>query len=338
MEQGMGLDILKHKFYGEKIAAPMLKTINEIVRSDPFNLEHSLEHYWENASEERLKDTLITHGSVFALCKAVQAGIEYLVGEKGIEFNEKYCAGLSLGRYLVLPFNEQNAHIISKRGLELMDTPQGSKELVGWKKSLLETKPDFEFDSSGYTLARIIGLEEESIEKVAQETNVQISNYNAPTVFNISGSRMAVARAVDLAKSMRARAQILGLPPFHNEILMAGFENSFGRIADAEKNRYSNKLNATLISDLNSCRIETFKEFFDEAGKHGRYRNNWANTAAALEELDVALVVVGFSEKSATAMQSLLGPKKKKQAILAYGPESIEAAANQLITIYKANS
>jgi [acyl-carrier-protein] S-malonyltransferase len=79
-------------------------------------------------------------------------------------------------------------------------------------------------------MAAILGLELEAVERVAQEASAigvcDLANDNAPGQAVVSGSRAAVERAVDLAKTQRARRSVL-LPvsaPFHCRLLAPAAE------------------------------------------------------------------------------------------------------------------
>ncbi len=333
-DQGMGLPLVKDKFLG-RIVKPMLKLANEIG-GDTFSLEHNLEYTWKHGNDSDLKDPLVTHLSVFTLCKAVQAGLEQKLEEKRVKIDESYCAGLSMGRKCVLPFNEHTLRLMGLRGLELKGTPEGSKEMMGWKKSLLNVDPGFKLDPSGYSLVTIIGLDDLTVEEICQETGAKISNHNARNIINISGANTNLARATDFLKVAGGKIINQQLQPFHNYVLMAGFEQAFGDIAIAEKSRYNGqRLPSKLISDSDGGFIRTYKTLLEDAGRHGRYVNRFVDAAKKIEDLDATVIVIAFSERSAKGMKTLLGPKKRDEAILAYDPHSIDSAVEKLAIIHK---
>jgi len=70
-------------------------------------------------------------------------------------------------------------------------------------------------------MAAILGLDEFVVEEVCEETGAKIANINSETQIVISGDRLALARAVDLATARGARKTVI-LPvsgAFHSTLM-----------------------------------------------------------------------------------------------------------------------
>jgi [acyl-carrier-protein] S-malonyltransferase len=75
-------------------------------------------------------------------------------------------------------------------------------------------------------MAAIIGLDEFALEHVCAETGVELANINSDDQFVISGDRIAIARAMDLA-SARGAKKTVPLPvsgAFHSSLMLQAQE------------------------------------------------------------------------------------------------------------------
>ena len=63
-------------------------------------------------------------------------------------------------------------------------------------------------DQNPGTMAAVLGLDEMTLEEIARETGTYVSNVNTAEQIVISGERMAVARALDLASARGAKKVI----------------------------------------------------------------------------------------------------------------------------------
>jgi [acyl-carrier-protein] S-malonyltransferase len=82
-------------------------------------------------------------------------------------------------------------------------------------------------------MAAIIGLDEFALEHVCAETGVELANINSDDQFVISGDRIAVARAMDLA-SARGAKKTIPLPvsgAFHSSLMLRAQEGLAQAIA-----------------------------------------------------------------------------------------------------------
>jgi len=83
------------------------------------------------------------------------------------------------------------------------------------------------------TMAAILGLDEETVQEICQETGTEISNINSDEQIVISGERWAVAQAVDLATARGAKRALL-LPvggAFHSSLMRPAEEGMARAIA-----------------------------------------------------------------------------------------------------------
>lgn len=147
---------------------------------------------WEIVSkgpETQLNKTEITQPALLTAGVAL-----WRVWQDKQEIKPSYMAGHSLGEYSalvcaeVLAFEDAVA-IVRERGRLMQDAvPEGKG-----------------------AMAAILGLEDEIVEKVCQETEgvVEPVNYNSPGQVVIAGEKQAVEKAMELAKAQKAKKAIL---------------------------------------------------------------------------------------------------------------------------------
>lgn len=172
----------------------------------------------------------ITEYTQIALYTTSVAILEALK-EKGMK--PQVCAGLSLGEYSaltacgILPF-EAGAYIVRQRGIFMQEeVPEG----IG-------------------TMAAILGLHADDIEKKCQETDgkVQIANDNCPGQIVISGEKNAVKKVCQVLKEEGAKRTIeLNVSgPFHSRMLKGAGE----KLSEILETIHLNDLQVPYVSNV----------------------------------------------------------------------------------------
>ena len=143
-----------------------------------------------NGPEEELRQTVNAQPAIMSVSLACIKVMEEKLGS-GYMPQPIVMAGHSLGEYTALAVAgvlevDETAKLVQVRG-ELM---QGA------------------CDQNPGTMAAVLGLDEMTIEEIARETGTYVSNINTAEQIVISGERMAIARALDLASARGARKVI----------------------------------------------------------------------------------------------------------------------------------
>ena len=140
--------------------------------------------------EEELRQTVNAQPAIMAVSLAcIKAMEETLDGEAMPQ--PIFMAGHSLGEYTALAV----AGV-----LDVAETAQ----LVQKRGSLMQEA----CDQNPGTMAAVLGLDEMTLEEIARETGTYVSNINTEEQIVISGERMAIARALDLASARGAKKGI----------------------------------------------------------------------------------------------------------------------------------
>ena len=161
------------------------------------------------------------------------------------ETNAKAVAGHSLGEYTslvaanVIGFSDA-VRLVRKRG-ELMN--QAAVNRPG-------------------AMAAILGLNELAFDQICSETGVELANINTEDQVVISGDKLAVARAMDLA-SARGAKKTIPLPvsgAFHSSLMM---EAKAG-LADAVQSLHFNEPKMPVVGNCDSKPLTTADEIRSE--------------------------------------------------------------------------
>ena len=140
--------------------------------------------------EEELRQTVNAQPAIMAVSLAcIKAMEETLDGEAMPQ--PIFMAGHSLGEYTALAVTGV---------LDVAETAQ----LVQKRGSLMQEA----CDQNPGTMAAVLGLDEMTLEEIARETGTYVSNINTEEQIVISGERMAIARALDLASARGAKKGI----------------------------------------------------------------------------------------------------------------------------------
>lgn len=185
---GMGKDL----YDNSETAKAMFETANEILGFDITNTMF-------NGMDEELKQTKVTQPAIFLHSTILAVTL-------GDSFKPEMVAGHSLGEISALVANktlsfEDGLKLVSKRALAM--------------QAACDKEPS--------TMAAIIGLEDEVVEKICDEVNgiVVAANYNCPGQLVISGAIPAVEEACAKLTEAGARRALM-LPvggAFHSPLM-----------------------------------------------------------------------------------------------------------------------
>lgn len=183
------------------------RAAREVFQEADDSLDFHLSDLIFHGPESELRDTINSQPAIMVVSIACwKAWGEYLGSATP---QPASVAGHSLGEYTslvvagVLSFAD-GVKLVRERG-RLMQ--QAAKERPGG-------------------MAAIIGLDEFALEHVCAETGVELANINSDDQFVISGDRIAVARAMDLA-SARGAKKTVPLPvsgAFHSSLMLQAQE------------------------------------------------------------------------------------------------------------------
>ncbi len=184
---GMGLDL-----YEKPLAQELFKRANDI-------LGFSITDMMFSGTPEDLKETKVTQPAIF-LHSVILSKV------MGADFKPDMVAGHSLGEFSALVANgvlnfEDGLKLVSQRALAM----QKACEL------------------QASTMAAVLGLEDEIVEKICNETPgiVVAANYNCPGQLVISGEVVAIENACEKMKEAGARRALV-LPvggAFHSPLM-----------------------------------------------------------------------------------------------------------------------
>jgi len=191
---GMGLDLYE-KF---PVAKEMFQSANDILGFD-------ITEVMFNGTPEGLKETKVTQPAIF-LHSVIMGKV------MGDTFKPSMVAGHSLGEFSALVANQTLGF---EDGLKLV-----SQRALAMQKAC-ELQPS--------TMAAVLGLEDEMVEKICAETDgiVVAANYNCPGQLVISGEIDAINLACEKMKEAGARRALV-LPvggAFHSPLMEPAREN-----------------------------------------------------------------------------------------------------------------
>lgn len=183
---GMGIDLARD----EMLATTVFNTADH-------TLGFTLSDIIFNGPEAVLMETVNQQPAIVTVSTA------YLISlrERGVLPDPEFVAGHSLGEYSAL---------VATGSLELADAIR----LVRKRGELMQ-------EHGAGSMAALIGLDPEAIDKIAEETGVEVANYNAPGQITVSGRTSAVEAAMTLAKERGARRALM-LPvsgAFHSSLM-----------------------------------------------------------------------------------------------------------------------
>lgn len=200
---GMGKDL----YDSSDLARQMFNKADEI-------LGFEISKIMFEGTDEELKETKVTQPAIFLHSTILSAVL-------GDSFQPNMVAGHSLGEISALVANET---LSFEDGLILV-----SKRALAMQKAC---------ESTPSTMAAIIGLEDDVVEKICAETDgvVVAANYNCPGQLVISGETSAVEKASEKAKEDGAKMAVM-LPvggAFHSPLMEPARAELAAAIADTE--------------------------------------------------------------------------------------------------------
>ena len=150
-------------------------------------LERPLTRLLFEGPEEELRQTINAQPAIMAVSLACIKAMEENLGTDSMP-QPVLVAGHSLGEYTALAVAgvlgvAETAHLVHTRGRLMQEA----------------------CDQNPGTMAAILGLDEMTMEEIARETGTYVSNINTAEQIVISGERMAVAQALDLASARGAK-------------------------------------------------------------------------------------------------------------------------------------
>jgi [acyl-carrier-protein] S-malonyltransferase len=178
-------------------------------------LDFSLTRLCFEGPEDELRATVNAQPAILTVSVACLRGLS----EAGECPSPAFVAGHSLGEYTAL---------VSANVLDFSDAVRIVRERGRLMYEAGKAKPG--------GMAAIIGLDEASLEEVCLETGAQIANINCSGQTVISGTREALARSMDLAKTRGARKvvplQVSGA--FHSNLMEPAMDGMATAISDLE--------------------------------------------------------------------------------------------------------
>jgi|TARA_B100000315_G_scaffold155356_2_gene143876 [acyl-carrier-protein] S-malonyltransferase len=190
------------------------RAAREVFEEADDSLGFSLSQLMFNGAADDLRDTVNSQPAIMTVSIACWKALEETMGQESTL--PSVVAGHSLGEYTsmvvadVIDFGDA-VKLVRERG-RLMQ--QASLSRPGG-------------------MAAIIGLEELALEHICAETGVELANINADGQIVVSGDKIAVARAMDLASARGARRTI-PLPvsgAFHSSCMLEAREGLSGAVS-----------------------------------------------------------------------------------------------------------
>jgi len=203
---GMGLKLYK----SSAAAKDVFDEVDEVLGSP-------LSRMIFQGPEEDLQKTVNSQPAIMATSLACLKAMEEADGE--LKHHPAALAGHSLGEYTSL--------VVSK-SVSLGDGMRLVRERGRLMQEACEQRPG--------SMAAILGLDEGTLEEVCMETGAQIANINGGDQIVISGDRLCVARAVDLA-SIRGAKKAIPLAvsgAFHSSLMSFAQQGLAAAIRDIE--------------------------------------------------------------------------------------------------------
>ena len=203
---GMGLELYK----SSGAAKDVFDEVDEVLATP-------LSRIIFEGPEDELQKTVNSQPAIMATSLACLKAMEEVDGEQ--KHRPAALAGHSLGEYTSLVVSE---------AVSLADGMRLVRERGRLMQEACEHRPG--------SMAAILGLDEGALAEVCMETGAQIANINGGDQIVISGDRLSVARAVDLA-SIRGAKKTIPLPvsgAFHSSLMAFAQEGLAAAIKDIE--------------------------------------------------------------------------------------------------------
>lgn len=189
---GMGLDLISSSSAAKEVFDQVDEAIGVSISRIVFQ-----------GPEEDLRKTINAQPGILAMSLACLRAMEEFLGAENMP-QPSLIAGHSLGQYTAL---------VASGALDLTIAAR----LVRERGRLMQ----YAADLTDGGMAAIIGMKDEDIDAICEETGTEVSNLNAPGQTVISGALKAVSNAIELAEARGARRAI-PLPvagAFHSKLM-----------------------------------------------------------------------------------------------------------------------
>ncbi len=190
-------------------------TARQVFEEADEALGFSLSRLCFEGPEDDLRQTINAQPAILTVSVACLRALDDLNSQTGPAF----VAGHSLGEYSAL---------VSADVLDFSDAVRIVRERGRLMHEAGRARPG--------AMAAIIGLDESTLEEVCLETGAQVANINCSGQIVISGTREALARSMDLAKTRGARKvvplQVSGA--FHSSLMQPAVEGMTRAISDLD--------------------------------------------------------------------------------------------------------
>ncbi len=140
--------------------------------------------------EDELRETVNAQPAIMAVSLACISAMEERLGAAAMP-RPSLIAGHSLGEFTALAV---------AGALDVGETAQLVQERGRLMQEACERRPG--------SMAAVLGLDQMTMEEISRETGTYVSNVNTPEQIVISGERVAVAQALDMASARGARKVI----------------------------------------------------------------------------------------------------------------------------------
>jgi len=231
-------------------------------------LNRNLTDLMFNGPEEELKKTINAQPAIMAISLACLKAMHENIESSKIK-PPILLAGHSLGEYTALAVSEvlsieNTAWLVQKRG-ELMQKA---------------------CDENPGSMAAILGLDEMVIQEIAIETGTYISNINTPDQIVISGDRINLARALDLASARGAKKAVpLNVEgAFHSALMKPAMIGLIEAVNELE----FNDPKTPIIANSNALPLITGKNVKDELVSQICQSVQWNNTISYMMNTGVS--------------------------------------------------
>ncbi len=275
---------------------------------------------------EKIKPSY-THVGTFATCFAQMNALEAIIASHGSMLVRRGGAGHSVG---------QTVNVAAAGWLDLK---YAVKNNLHRGLSLDEkSNPD------RYVMYAVFGLDEPTLEEVAQNTGVYITNVNSDNILIIGGRKKNVAKALDLARSRGSKKQRqLKVPTaYHCAIVNSPAKVYEDYVKDLISNEMvmsnlnaieADKSSPVVVSDVNGTILKP-ADFAMYAGPHVNNQVRYGDAATSIAKLalleSAKIVAFGPNEQAITGIKSSFSGKPV-EIIPCYNYQTLISAAGTLL-------
>lgn len=271
---GMGLDIYEQSNH----CRDLFNYIDKITGRNISNI-------FLYGPSDQLNQTKNTQISIVAISVGLTQILKDELKNRNITFAPQGCAGHSLGEFTALWFAniieiEELINIISIRSNLMQNAPPGG-------------------------MAAILNLSDEEINKIINENNIVIANYNSPTQFVISGDKETLHEILEKIKLAGGKSIILPVSGAFHSPLMNDVSKSFilelSKLSILSKNKptipiYQN-YDGKPSSDLNTINEKMQKQMTSPVFWTQTINNLVKDGVTAVLEIGPGKVLTGLVKK-----------------------------------------